>query len=204
MTLPHFFRLAFYAPATLGVVVGACVRNNKIYLSEASDDEKVFRKPLSLRLGAGLLGLSVLQLPLSFTASGWGVFVLSLPLCLFIGRTLLLVSSPDELRLSMTERTFRRVRGWRFWTTTWSGAWADLKCVSLTTYSGKGGCKWYSVGVRGLQMGGQMKLGDFTALDLAQRFAGELVSLTGLPLVALGRLSEKQGIFSDKTASKRL
>lgn len=193
MTLSLFSSLAFYALTVLGAIVGVCMKSNGIYLWKTSalwrpsENEKVFRKPLLLRVGAGLLGIAVLQLPLSFTASGWIVFALSLLPCLFAGRMLLLVSGPDELRIDLTKHTFRRVRGWRFCMTTWTGSVADLQCISLRMFREyKTGSRSYSVGIRGGRMGGEMKLGGFTVDDLAQRFADELVFLTDLPLVSSG------------------
>lgn len=172
--------LASVALLMLGMVVGACGTRNGVWLCRASQDDRVFRKPLGPRIGAAVMSVGILLAPLAFAHSGWGAVALSLLPCLAVAGVLVRLSGPSELRLNLQDHTYCRVKGWPFLSSAQLGSLADLGGVYVSVTGSSNGSKTYSVGIRGKQFG-VLYLGCFEAKAAAEQFAKEIMSELSLP-----------------------
>ena len=180
MSLTVFLGVGSFALLVLGMIVGAAGRQYGSYLCRASQTERVFRKPFTIRIGGAIMGLGLLLLPLVFVGLGKGLMAFYLLLCVPVAVLILMLSRPSELQLNLVERTYRRINGWPFFSSTQSGALADMGGVYVSVTVSDNGSRRYSVGIRGKRFG-VMYLGRFEAKAAAEQFAQELMSELSLP-----------------------
>ncbi len=182
MSLTVFLGVGSFALLVLGMIVGAAGRQYGSYLCRASQTERVFRKPLTIRIGGAIMGLGLLILPLVSAGMDKGMMAFYLLLCVPVAVLLLMLARPSELQFNLMNRTYRWVMGWPLLSSVQSGPLTDMWGVYVRTSGGKGNIKAsYFVGVRSKRFGGQMSLGHFEVQAAAERFAEELMSELSLP-----------------------
>ncbi len=184
LTIPTILLIVWFVTMIVGAIFSVSGLKNGSYVAYVSQKKMIFRRPLALRVGAALFGFDMIQTPFVFSvaAGDWAAFVFLVIPCTFVGGLFLRGSGPDELRLDLVQRTYRRVSGWPLFPKARSGPWTDIQGIYVGSVAGASGSTRF-VGVTGMRLGGRQDLGRFNAPPAAEHFADKLASDLGLPRI---------------------
>ena len=181
--------------AGLGLIASGI--RNRNWLQYESLDQMRFDKPLSLRAGAGVVGLTFVCIALlTFIAeragphhsaardTGQVAFLLEMATWMGFALIFLALSGPSQLVLNVPQRTYSWLWGAPWLPHVRTGIWDDLLGVYVSRFKGTKTGVGYTVGMRWKQGSRSCCLGKFKEREEAHQFAAQIAQKLGLARVA--------------------